>query len=137
MTHGDPVDNGAASLESHVGESMGDWYAYTWKTDDKGNYIVGENGLYITDTSERKKVGNAMPKVTGGFGTSLSYKNWTLDAAFDFRFGGDVLNTPWQYYMSVGNIEDALVCVMLQQVVFITMRYRRHLEQGFYPCGKS
>ena len=49
-----------------------------------------------------------MPKVTGGFGTSLSYKNWTLDAAFDFRFGGDVLNTPWQYYMSVGNIEDAV-----------------------------
>lgn len=108
LTHGNPVDNGAASLESHVGESMGDWYAYTWKTDDKGNYIVGENGLYITDTSERKKVGNAMPKVTGGFGTSLSYKNWTLDAAFDFRFGGDVLNTPWQYYMSVGNIEDAV-----------------------------
>lgn len=102
------VDNGAASLESHVGEAMGDWYAYTWETDENGNYIVGDNGLYITDTSERHKVGNAMPKVTGGFGTSLSYKNWTLDLSFDFRIGGDVLNLPWQYMMDAGNITESI-----------------------------
>lgn len=107
LSHSD-IDGGAASLESHVGESMGDWYAYTWKTDDNGNYIVGSNGLYITDTSERHKVGNAMPKVTGGFGSSLNYKNFTFDVSFDFRFGGDVLNTPWQYMMSAGNITDAV-----------------------------
>lgn len=102
------IDGGAASLESHVGESMGDWYAYTWKTDENGNYIVGENGLYITDKTERHKVGNAMPKVTGGFGTSLSYKNWTFDASFDFRFGGDVMNLPWQYMMDAGNITESI-----------------------------
>ncbi len=101
-------DNGAAVLESHVGESMGDWYTYTWMTDDDGNYIVGDNGLYITDTSERHKVGNAMPKLTGGFGTSLSYKSFTLDMSFDFRIGGDVLNLPWQYYMDAGLIDDAI-----------------------------
>lgn len=49
-----------------------------------------------------------MPKVTGGFGTSLSYKNFSLDMAFDFRFGGDVLNQPWQYMMDAGNITDAI-----------------------------
>ena len=100
-------DNGAASLESHVGESMGDWYAYTWKKDDKGNYIV-DNGLYQTDTSERHKVGNAMPDAVGGFGTSVSWKNFTLDVMFDFRIGGDVLNQPWQYYMDTGIIGDAV-----------------------------
>ena len=102
------IDGGAATLESHVGEAMGDWYTYTWKTDENGNRIVGENGLYITDTSKRHKVGNAMPKVTGGFGTSLSYKNFTLDMAFDFRFGGCLINQPWQYMKSVGNITDAI-----------------------------
>ena len=102
------LDNGAAVLESHVGESMGDWYAYTWKTDENGNYIVGSNGLYIADKTERHKVGNAMPKFTGGFGTSLSYKNFTLDMSFDFRIGGDVLNLPWQYMMDAGNITDAI-----------------------------
>ena len=102
------TDGDAAVLESHVGESMGDWYTYTWKTDDKGNYIVGSNGLYIADKTERHKVGNAMPKFTGGFGTSLSYKNFTLDMSFDFRIGGDVLNLPWQYMMDAGNITDAV-----------------------------
>lgn len=101
-------DAGAANLESHVGEAMGDWYVYTWKRDENGNRIIGENGLYVTDTSERHKAGNAMPKLTGGFGTSLSWKDLTLDVTFDFRIGGDVLNQPWQYYMSVGNITDAI-----------------------------
>lgn len=102
------ADNGAASLESHVGDAMGDWYTYTWKTDDKGNYIVGANGLYVTDTSERHKVGNAMPKAVGGLGTSLTWKNLTLDVMFDFRIGGDVLNLPWQYMMDTGTITDAV-----------------------------
>lgn len=101
-------DGGAASLESHVGQPMGDWYTYTYKTDDKGNFIVGDNGLYETDTSERHKVGNAMPKATGGFGTSLTWKNLTLDMDFDFRIGGDVLNLPWQYMMDTGTITDAV-----------------------------
>ena len=102
------IDGDAAVLESHVGESMGDWYTYTWKKDDKGNYIVGSNGLYITDTEARHKVGNAMPDFTGGFGTSLTYKNWALDMSFDFRIGGDVLNQPWQYMMDAGNIKEAV-----------------------------
>ena len=101
--------DGAVRLESHVGESMGDWYAWTWKKDEKtGQYLIGSDGLRIADKTEMHKVGNAMPKLTGGFGTSLSYKNWTLNVNFDFRIGGDVLNLPWQYMMSVGNITDAV-----------------------------
>ena len=102
------VDNGAASLESHVGESMGDWYAYTYQTDANGNYLVDNQGLYIADKSSRHKVGNAMPNLIGGFGTTLSWKNLTLDMSFDFRFGGDVLNLPWQYMMDTGNTVDGV-----------------------------
>lgn len=102
------VDGGAATLESHVGESMGDWYTYTYKRDDKGNLLVGSDGLYIADKNERHKVGNAMPKFTGGFGGSVSWKNLTLDFMFDYRIGGDVINLPWQYYMDAGNITDAV-----------------------------
>ena len=101
-------DNGAATLESHVGEPMGDFYTYTWKTDENGNRIVGEDGLYITDTSERHKVGNAMPDAVGGFAASVSYKNFTLDMSFDYRIGGDVIIQPWQYYMDTGIIKDAV-----------------------------
>ncbi|GEM_PF-30410 len=100
--------DGAVRLESNVGEPMGNWYAYTWKRDDNGNLLVGSDGLYIADKSEMHKVGNAMPKVTGGFGTSLSYKNLTLDIAFDYRVGGAVLNLPYQYMMAVGNIKESV-----------------------------
>lgn len=102
------VDNGAASLESHVGESMGDWYAYDIVRDENGNKIVDESGLYKVDYTQRVKVGNAMPKATGGFSTSLSYKNFALDATIDYRIGGDVLNLPYQYMMAVGNIKGTL-----------------------------
>ena len=127
-------DVGAYSLESHVGQPMGDWYTYVHShlyrvedgslmqtgaaldeylenggkiVEDLGK-LVGEDGLYVTDTSKRRKVGNAMPKLVGGFGTSLTYKNLTLDLTFDFRVGGDMLNLPWQYYMDTGIIEDGL-----------------------------
>lgn len=100
--------DGAARLESHVGEPMGDWYVWTWKRDANGNLLTGADGLYIADKDEMHKAGNAMPKMTGGFGSSLSWKNLTLDVSFDFRAGGSVLNLPWQYMMSVGNIEESV-----------------------------
>lgn len=98
----------AVEIKSRVGEPMGDIYAYVPKTNEKGEKIVGDNGLYIMDFSERKKIGNAMPKVTGGFGLSTNWKGIFLDAMFDFRIGGDVLNTPYQYMMGIGNLVESL-----------------------------
>ena len=87
---------------------MGVCYAYTDQIDANGNYLVDNQGLYIADKSSRHKVGNAMPNLIGGFGTTLSWKNLTLDMSFDFRFGGDVLNLPWQYMMDTGNTVDGV-----------------------------
>jgi len=98
----------AVQLKSIVGQPMGDLYAYTPKTDSKGNKIVGNDGLYVIDYSERHKVGNAMPDAVGGISTSLSYKNIFLDATVDYRIGGDVLNQPYQYMMEIGNIKESL-----------------------------
>lgn len=102
------IDNGAAILRSNVGEPMGDWFVYGTVKDENGNKVVGENGLYIVDYTEQVKVGNAMPKVVGGFSTSLSYKNVFLDASIDFRFGGDVLNRGYQYMAQLGTLDDSL-----------------------------
>ncbi|MDD2951743.1 MAG: SusC/RagA family TonB-linked outer membrane protein [Parabacteroides sp.] len=102
------VDNGAAILQSYVGESMGDWYVYGTVKDENGNKVVDDKGMYKVDYTKRVKAGNAMPKVVGGFGTSLSYKDFYLDATFDFRFGGDVLNLPYQYMSELGILEASL-----------------------------
>lgn len=102
------VDNGAAVLQSYVGEPMGDWYVYGTVKDENGNKVVDDRGLYQVDYTKRVKAGNAMPKVVGGLSTSLSYKNIFLDATFDFRFGGDVLNIPYQYMAETGILESTL-----------------------------
>ena len=106
LVHSD-LDGGAARIESHVGESMGDIYAYDFARDAKGNKIVTSEGYYKL-TDERVKVGNAMPKLTGGFTSSLSYKNFSLDAVIDFRIGGSVINIPYQYMMNRGSLVQSL-----------------------------
>ncbi len=100
-------DNGSAYLYSSVGGSIGDFYAYAPQQDENGNYIVGSDGFYKL-TDEPVKVGNAMPKYTGGFGASVSWKNLTLDVSLDFRCGGSVLNTPYQYMMGRGSIVESM-----------------------------
>lgn len=102
------IDNGAAVLESHVGEAMGDWYVYGTVKDANGNKVVDSQGLYKVDYSQRVKAGNAMPKLVGGLSTSVTYKNWYLDASIDFRIGGDVMNKPYQYMSELGTLEHTL-----------------------------
>ncbi|MFV0330007.1 MAG: SusC/RagA family TonB-linked outer membrane protein [Dysgonomonas sp.] len=100
-------DNGSAYLYSKVGRPMGEIYALTPKQDENGNYIIREDGFYQL-TDEPVKVGNAMPKVIGGFATTFNYKNFALDMSFDFRIGGAVMNVPYQYMMGQGAIEESL-----------------------------
>lgn len=106
LTHS-TLDNGALTIESHVGGSVGDVYSYTPKTDANGNKIVGSDGFYeLTDT--RVKVGNITPKATGGINSSLTYKNFTLSTTIDFRIGGAVVNIPYQYMMGIGSIKESM-----------------------------
>lgn len=98
----------SVELKSVIGKPMGDFYAYRVSRDDDGNKIVGDDGLYVVDYTERKKVGNAMPKLIGGVGTTFNYKNIFVDALIDYRIGGAVLNLPYQYMMEIGNIKETL-----------------------------
>lgn len=38
-------------------------------------------------------LGDANPSLTGGFGPSVKFKNWSLDAYFYFRYGSDIVNS--------------------------------------------
>ncbi len=100
-------DNNAANLYSYVDQPMGDWYVYKWQRDDNGKLIVDEQGLPLRENT-LSKAGNAMPKGVGGVSASLRYKQVFLDATFDFRFGGKVLNQYWQYAMNTGILEKTL-----------------------------
>lgn len=55
------------------------------------------NGDGIIDQFDKEKVGNLIPKYTGGFNTQLSYKGITLSAKFDYALGFKIIDyrTPW------------------------------------------
>jgi TonB-linked SusC/RagA family outer membrane protein len=100
-------DGGAAYLRSYVGQPMGDIYAYAPDKNEKGEYLIDDDGYYKL-TDEPVKVGNAMPKLVGGFATTLSYKDFTFDASFDYRIGGSVFNTGYMYMMGRGSLKETL-----------------------------
>jgi len=100
-------DNGSAFLYSKIGQPAGDIYALAPKKDANGNFIIRDDGFYQL-TDQPVKVGNALPKLVGGFATTLTYKNVGLDISFDYRIGGAVMNMPYQYMMGQGAIKESL-----------------------------
>ena len=71
-----------------------------WARDDDGTlHLTPSTSRYwgggyrpTYDTGTEKEVGNFQPDWTGGFSTSLRYKNLALNASFDFMIGGKLVS---------------------------------------------
>ncbi|AWV99242.1 SusC/RagA family TonB-linked outer membrane protein [Arcticibacterium luteifluviistationis] len=70
-----------------IGEPYGTLYGIGFAKSPDGQ-IIYENGLPQTETTPQI-LGNIQPDWTGGFMNTFSYKNVTLTALIDARFGGD------------------------------------------------
>jgi len=81
------------------GLAMNQLYTKHYKRNDKGQIVVGANGRLIEDKTSGPigtgfyPVGSAIPKFTGGWNNSFSYKNLTLGIFIDYKFGGTVLSS--------------------------------------------
>ena len=53
-------------------------------------------------------MGNAMPKVVGGWFNTVNYRQFTVDAMIDFRVGGHVMPTGLYWMMGRGLLEESL-----------------------------
>lgn len=102
------LDNGALLVISKPGQAAGDLYAYTRRTDGKGNNIVNPDGYYDIDYTAQKKVGNLQPKAVGGFINTFSYKNFNLNVVVDFRFGGQTVSQSNLYGKGAGLFKSTL-----------------------------
>lgn len=65
------------------------WYIYN----DKGEKIITESYADTQDRSNRVKVGNSLPKVSGGFQSDLTFRNFSLSALFTYNIGGKIYNS--------------------------------------------
>ena len=106
LLHAD-YDGNAAQLKSVVGQPMGDFYAHPVEVNAKGQQIVDPNGLYHTDPNKMVKIGNSMPKMVGGVTNTFVFRNFSLDAVIDFRYGGYVMPTGINWMKSRGLLEES------------------------------
>lgn len=85
------------------GESVGSFYMYQWAgvnpengqaqwIDKDGNITETPPAYTATSNQHRKVMGNNLPDFFGGFNNNFRYKNWTLDAFFNFSYGQYMIN---------------------------------------------
>lgn len=85
------------------GRSMGVLTGNTWNRDEQGRIIFRKltdrqkeryGGEYVPtyNSNTTDELGNFHPDFTGGFSTSLRYKNFSFAASFDFSVGGQIIS---------------------------------------------
>ncbi|WP_288207974.1 SusC/RagA family TonB-linked outer membrane protein [uncultured Parabacteroides sp.] len=75
------------------------------------SYYGGDRGMhamYYQRSGEAEVVGSMVPDFLGSVSTSLTYKNWSLRALFDMRFGGYVASYANRYGLAYGFTESSL-----------------------------
>jgi TonB-linked SusC/RagA family outer membrane protein len=79
------------------------------KRNDAGQPIINPNtGLYVGDAT--KKWGSIVPKVNGGFLSTISYKQFDLGFSLDYQIGGKFfsLSEMWGHYSGLMEATAAL-----------------------------
>lgn len=107
----------AVKVVALPGQNVGEIYVYPQLVNEKGQKIVGANGLYVIDKSRYERVGNIMPRWVGGMSHLLTWKQFTLEQTFDFRLGGEMVSPVVKYNMGAGMYAS-------------TMRYRDEKNGG-------
>ncbi len=72
------------------GEEYGTIYGYDYIRHENGQPILNDAGTHYLITDELVPVGNASPTLTGGWTTTLRYKNFTINTLVDTKIGGDI-----------------------------------------------
>jgi TonB-dependent SusC/RagA subfamily outer membrane receptor len=92
---GSPGQNQTPLIRVEDGKPVGQLLAWVFKgIDTNGNMvIVDQNNDGIIDASDRKVVGNGLPKFLLGFGNTFTYKKWDLNLFFRGIFGHDLINS--------------------------------------------
>ncbi|MCS3555462.1 MULTISPECIES: SusC/RagA family TonB-linked outer membrane protein [Sphingobacterium] len=75
---------------------------------DKGERLVGNDGLYYTDQTQDKLVGKVTPDFIGGLINNFSYKGLTLGLNFDASFGSTLISQTNMYMRGSGSSIETL-----------------------------
>jgi hypothetical protein len=88
-------------LHYTVGSPLNMLYTRTFRRDANGNQLVRDNGRLLASNSDTPgalangfvPIGSSIPKFTGGWTNTFSYKNLTVGIHIDYKLGGYVLSS--------------------------------------------
>jgi TonB-linked SusC/RagA family outer membrane protein len=81
-------------LHYTVGMAMNQLYTKTYARNDKGEILLTDAGKLIA-SDKYVPVGSSIPKYTGGWNNTFSYKKLSLGVFIDYKFGGTVLSSTY------------------------------------------
>lgn len=76
------------SIVAAVGKPYGEFYGVTTLKDDQGRTVVDKTTGMPLSTSKAEYLGNYNPKYQASWGTSIRYKQLSLNVLFDTKQGG-------------------------------------------------
>lgn len=97
-------------LKAEVGKPIGVITTMSrWQRNENGELLLqrtdatswGGGYAPVMEADVEREVGNFQPDWTGGFSTSLHYKNFRLSASFDYMIGGQIVS--WTNLWSTGS----------------------------------
>ena len=71
--------------------------------DPNGNLILDGNNMPTGGTNDKLEIGNREPRVSGGWNNTLTWRDFTFNMLWEFRFGGHVYNGT-QYSMVANGV---------------------------------
>ena len=84
-----------AGVETSTGKPV--YYVNDSEDDQAGDFIYnGRGATYDFKKANYTIIGDAIPFMSGGFGTSLNWKNFDLNASFVYKIGGSLYDAVWQ-----------------------------------------
>lgn len=104
---------------------------------DASSYYGSMGAVYYQRSGTAEVVGSLVPDFLGSVHTSLSYKNWSLSASFDMRFGGYVASYGSRYGTAYGLTEASLEGRTSEHggMTYTSMWDGRTYHDGVIPVG--
>ncbi|MBB4037254.1 TonB-linked SusC/RagA family outer membrane protein [Dysgonomonas hofstadii] len=96
------------TVDAVVGENYGAIMGKDFKRNDAGQIIVNGNTGLPEVADDVSVLGNATWDWTGGISTNVSYKNFSLGAIFDIKWGADMFSMTDRSYHASGKAKATL-----------------------------
>lgn len=97
--------NQTVFFQVEEGGRLGDMYGTGYLRNENGDFIINSDGEYIADNT-LKKLGNYNPDFILGFSNRIAYKQWELNALFDWRKGGKIVSRTLALAAVGGQLEE-------------------------------